>query len=103
MCISHVYLGDAQENWVNLSEMAQVTTWYIIISWRQKKAVKGWGGQLWEVIRKSKIHKGKVVIQIKVIAFSTDEFREIWSSSSIWYIEEDTVTDGDFPFKDKYF
>lgn len=43
------------------------------------------------------MNKGKVM-QIQVFAFDTGEFLETPSSSFSWYREEDTLTNGVFPY-----
>ena len=91
-------MGETPEYWITHQDGQSPHLKYHL-QLKRKEDVEGGESQLWEVARESSENKGKVVIQIKVIAFSTDEFREIWSSSSIWYIEDDTLINGDFPYK----
>lgn len=70
-----VYMGDTQENWVTPQNgSSHHIKCYLQL--KTKEDVLG-GGQLWEVTRKVTVNKNKVVMQIKLVAFSIDEFLEI--------------------------
>ena len=82
-----------------LPEMTEVAMVNTTSSSKHKRAVGG-GGQLWEVISKWTMKKGKAVKQMWLDAFTLDQFLMIYSH--LLSGTEDRFTNGDFLYECKF-
>lgn len=83
--------------------MAWGTTLNIIFR-LQTKEDGGWvgrAGQLWEVTRKGTLNKGKVVMQIYLLAFSMIRLFRDLDNLLFWYREGDTLINESLSYKCK--